>query len=265
MHAMNTLNAAWSSAPSRPPSGAARLFSPPAWPAHLHMRTLDRAPDVVRVGFSLGRVTVLSPCELEVARWANWGRSNPAIASLRQTSIHTVARQMANIISKLCIGSRLDLATIPELNAWAPPRLRIPSNGSHDGTADSWLSEDGLLIDPTEIARIWREIAMGHWSALASVDVGNLSYVAVRRVSCKTVDWAELNARQRDVLGLVARGFAQKVIAMKLRMAPSTVSSHLQSARRRLGFGSFAQLVRAYCAARDVIEETGRGLARLAP
>jgi DNA-binding NarL/FixJ family response regulator len=262
---MTTIHAAWSSAPSPSPPPAARLFSPPAWPAHLHMRTLDHSRDVVRVGFSLGRVTVLSPCELEVARWANRGRSNPAIASLRQTSIHTVARQMANIISKLRIGSRLDLATIPELNAWAPPRFRIPSNGSDGRTADSWLSEDGLRIDLKEIARIWREIAMGQWSALASVDVGSVSYVAMRRVSCKTVDWAWLNARQRDVLGLVARGFAQKVIAMKLEMAPSTVSLHLQSARRRLGFASFAQLVRAYCAARDVIEETGRGLARLAP
>jgi DNA-binding NarL/FixJ family response regulator len=83
----------------------------------------------------------------------------------------------------------------------------------------------------------------------------------MRRTSSKTVEWAALNVQQRSVLDLVARGVAQKVIAMKLGLAPSTVSARLHAVRRRLGFASFAQLVRAYCAARDVIEHMGQDVA----
>jgi FixJ family two-component response regulator len=58
----------------------------------------------------------------------------------------------------------------------------------------------------------------------------------------------------RLVLANVADGFPQKVIAMKLGMAPSTVSATLDGARRRLGFDAIHRLVRAYCAARDIVE-----------
>jgi DNA-binding CsgD family transcriptional regulator len=66
----------------------------------------------------------------------------------------------------------------------------------------------------------------------------------------KPVEWFALNPVQCEVLDLMAGGFAQKVIAMKLGLAHSTVSSALGSARRRLGFATLGQLLRAYCANR---------------
>jgi DNA-binding CsgD family transcriptional regulator len=217
------------------------------------------------VSFSLARLRALSPCELSVARWAADGRSNPAIASLRQTSIHTVARQMATVLGKLRVGARLDLATIPELGAWAPPRLAVPKPGSDPEGDDAWVSAEGLPIDRTQVGLFWREIAAGHWSPLASVDVGAVSYVAMVRTGRKTADWSTLRERERDVLGCVSRGLAQKVVAMKLGMAASTVSANLHSAQRRLGFASFARLVRAYCGARDLIEQADRSVSLFAP
>jgi DNA-binding CsgD family transcriptional regulator len=71
----------------------------------------------------------------------------------------------------------------------------------------------------------------------------------LRRATSTTVDWRALTAREHSVLSMVAAGAAQKVVAIKLRMAPSTVSAALGSARRRLGFPSFGRLVRAFCAA----------------
>jgi DNA-binding CsgD family transcriptional regulator len=238
------------------PAHTQRWVAPSDRPAQLHMRVLDGDTHFVRVGFSLGRLGMLSPCELEVARWANTGHSNPAIASLRQTSIHTVARHMANLLAKLRIGARLDLATIPELNAWAPPGLKILAN---DAAHDSWLSAEGVLVEPQDVTRMWREMAAGQWAAVASVDAPSLTYVTMRRVSGRSVPWTSLKARERDVLSLVARRVAQKVIAIKLGLAPSTVSAALHSSCSRLGFASFGQLVRAYCATLEVIEETNRG------
>jgi len=257
---MTNLFAAWAGTAAPSPVSPPRILSPPDWPPHLHMRALDGEAQVVRVSFYLGRLRTLSRCELEVARWANEGHSNAAIATLRETSIHTVARQMANILPKLGIGSRLGLATIAELNAWAPPHPRVPAN--ENGAGDSWLNADGLRVDLQKVARIWREIASGGWSPLASVDIGAVTYVAMRRSQSKTVEWWTLGVRERSALGLTAQGLAQKVIAMKLGLAPSTVSGLLRSAHKRLGFTSPGQLLRAYCASRDLIDlaENGTGL-----
>jgi DNA-binding CsgD family transcriptional regulator len=60
---------------------------------------------------------MLTAAELDVARCASAGMSNGAIARLRRTSIRTVANQIASILGKLGVGSRTELATIPELLA----------------------------------------------------------------------------------------------------------------------------------------------------
>jgi DNA-binding CsgD family transcriptional regulator len=211
------------------------------------MRTLECDASVVQVSFSLGRLLALTPCELEVARWANEGHSNAAIASVRQKSIHTVVQQMASVLAKLGISSRLALATIAELNAWSPPRLRISPH--QDGALDSCPRTDGRPAEREEVARIWRDIALGNWSPLASIDLGGTSHVVMRCVSDRRVNWDALNILHRDALALAAEGFPQKVIAMKLGLAPSTVSAVLTSTCRRLGFPSLGQLLRAYLAA----------------
>jgi DNA-binding CsgD family transcriptional regulator len=212
------------------------------------MCTSDSDTSVVLVSFSLGRLTALTGAELAVARWASAGHSNVSIASLRRTSTHTVARQMANILSKLRFGARLELATMPELVPWSPPRLRIQAPPSLP--LDSLVLDEGPAIDALETRRIWCSMASGHCHTLAAVDTGQTGHVAIRRASGRLADWQALSDREREVVALVADGFAQKVIAMKLGLAPTTVSSNLDSARKRLGFASHAQLLRAYCGAR---------------
>ncbi len=265
MQAMTTLHA-WASTPP-PPSASSRILpSSPNWPANLRMRTLERDASALQVSFSLGRLRALTRCELEVARWANAGHSNAAIASLRQKSIYTVVRQMASVLSKLGIGSRLALATISELNAWSPPRLRI--SPVEDSACDSWPSANGIVVEPEAIAHIWREIALGNWSPLASVDTDGTSHVMMRRISRKRVHWGELNRVHRDArdaLAMAAEGLPQKVIAMRLGLASSTLSAVMASAHKRLGFHSLAQLLRAYGAAKDVIEESAPCVSPLSP
>ena len=51
----------------------------------------------------------------------------------------------------------------------------------------------------------------------------------------------------------------QKAIAIKLGLGSSTVSGVVQGARKRLGFASLGQLLRAYCASRDLIDFDERG------
>ncbi len=255
MHAVTDLHAAWERAPLSGASGAA----PTGQPADLYMRALDQSGHMVLVSFSLGRLLVLTRAELDVARWAHAGHSNGVIAHERQTAIHTVARQMSEAMRKLGIGARLRLAMIPELSAWSPPGLGIRASGV---PAHTLLSGNGREVEPHEVSRIWSEIAAGQWTTLAGVDAGGLRHAVMSRHSVRPVDWTLLTKSQLDVLELTASGFPQKVIAMKLGLAPSTMSGTLQRAHKGLGFSSLGQLLRAYCAFKGVIDfdenEAGR-------
>jgi DNA-binding CsgD family transcriptional regulator len=112
--------------------------------------------------------------------------------------------------------------------------------------SDSPLFAPGAPVTQVQAATIWRELALGRWQVLAAMDANGCRHVAIVPAAPKPmIQWRALSARQRYVLALVARGCAQKVIAMKLGMAPSTVSAAFQSARVRLGFRSPNDLVRA--------------------
>jgi DNA-binding NarL/FixJ family response regulator len=247
MQATSMVFAAQSSGVPIPPPSSSRLVSPPGLPRDLSIRALDPSERLIAVSFSLGRLTALSRAELDVARWADAGLSNTQIALKRNTSKNTVARQVSNVLWKLGVGSRLGLATVPELSAWTSP------NGSGlggDVAVDFLVSAPEPAIEAFQAARIWSEIASGQWNALAGIDSGGLRYATMSRSHAKPVDWLALNGLHREVLALMAGGLAQKVIAMKLGLAHSTVSSALGSARRRLGFATLGQLLRAYCANR---------------
>jgi DNA-binding CsgD family transcriptional regulator len=248
MHAVTRLEAARELTSLR---SSLRALPPPGQPADLYMRALDQSGHVVLVSFSLGRLLVLTRAELEVVRWAHAGHSNGVIARERRTSIFTVARQMSEGMRKLGIGARVRLAMIPELSAWSAPGLGIRVG---DVPARTLLSGSDREVDPHEVARIWREIAADQWITLTGVDAGGLRHAVMRRDSAKPVPWRVLNHVQRNVLDLTASGFPQKVISMKLDLAPSTMSGALQRAHKLLGFSSLCQLLRAYCASKEIID-----------
>jgi len=54
--------------------------------------------------------TPLTRAEREVARLVREGHSNAQIAAARKTSVHTVANQIAAIMRKLGVGSRVEIA-----------------------------------------------------------------------------------------------------------------------------------------------------------
>lgn len=95
---------------------SAHALSLGTFPPALRMRQIE-CNGLVAVSFSLGRLQVLTPSELAVARLANAELSNAMIARCRATSRHTIAGQMRSVLTKLQIGSRLALSTIPELGA----------------------------------------------------------------------------------------------------------------------------------------------------
>jgi len=86
-------------------------------PRRLRAISVESSRAFVVVSFSLARLEALTRAEIEVARLATSGHSNATIARMRGTAVPTVAAQMAGLLRKLGLGSRLGLSTVPELGA----------------------------------------------------------------------------------------------------------------------------------------------------
>ena len=95
-----------------------------------------------------------------------------------------------------------------------------------------------------QMASVLRQLSVASRRALAT-----LKELAPEALPMIHADWRVLSARERDVLEMATAGTPQKVIALELGLAPSTICEALRSTRERLGFGTFADLARAYRAA----------------
>ena len=58
-----------------------------------------------------------------------------------------------------------------------------------------------------------------------------------------TVSFTELTARERDVLGLICEGLADKEIAARLKLAPNTVRNHVSTVYSKLDVHSRSEAI----------------------
>jgi len=63
--------------------------------------------------------------------------------------------------------------------------------------------------------------------------------------------YAQLSAREREVLGLIVQGLTNKDIGRALELSPRTVETHRANLFAKLGADSLAQLIRRYAALAD--------------
>lgn len=88
------------------------------------------------------------------------------------------------------------------------------------------------LDDEWLLARVWRAIAEDRGRVARKRDQ--------RRLRSR---YATLTARERDVLGLLLEGHANKEIASHLAISPKTVERHRAHVMAKTGAGSLAELV----------------------
>lgn len=82
----------------------------------------------------------------------------------------------------------------------------------------------------------------GRWSLVDRFESDGRRYLVARRNDPELAEPRSLSHRERQVLAYAALGYANKHIAYTLGLAPSTVSSHLRTAMRRVGAPSRAAL-----------------------
>lgn len=98
--------------------------------------------------------------------------------------------------------------------------------------------------DPEAALRVWQGLVNGRWSLVDKFDSDGRRYLIARRNEPGegVAALRPLSRRERQILAYAALGYANKHIAYTLGLAPSTVSSHLRSAMRRVGASTRAAL-----------------------
>src|SRR5690606_6591183 len=85
-------------------------------------------------------------------------------------------------------------------------------------------------------------LVAGRWSLVDRFESDGRRFFIARRNDPAVGGPSELTKRERQVVGYAAQGHTNDHIAYTLGLAPSTVSTHLRRAMRRLGVRTPADL-----------------------
>lgn len=98
---------------------------------------------------------------------------------------------------------------------------------------------------------VWKGLVEGTWTLVDSFESDGRRYYIAHRNDPKLTIPRPVSARERQVLAFAAIGYSNKQIAYALGLAASTVSSHLQSALRRLGVRELSTLASVFATSRE--------------
>jgi len=101
--------------------------------------------------------------------------------------------------------------------------------------------QHGRGEDPLEV---WQGLIEGRWSLVEQFDVDGKRYLLAHRNPEDVRDPRGLSAMEARVVGLVVRGYSNKLVAYHLGIAEGSVGNHLASAIRKFGVRDRVELVR---------------------
>jgi len=100
------------------------------------------------------------------------------------------------------------------------------------------------VSDPEKALEIWKALVRGRWSMVDWFDTDGRRFVLALPNSPNVTDPRGLSERESQVVAYVVLGHTNKMIAYRLGLSTSRVSTVLRSAMRKLGFGTRTQLVK---------------------
>jgi len=120
------------------------------------------------------------------------------------------------------------------------PVIFVTGNGTiHDAVAAMRQGAFNYLVKPIRNAELIEDLRL----ALAHDHQNRRALAQVDRLRQRILS---LTVREREVLELVARGCANKVMAHELRLSQRTIELHRARVMEKMGAGSVAQLVRMF-------------------
>jgi DNA-binding CsgD family transcriptional regulator len=103
------------------------------------------------------------------------------------------------------------------------------------------------LDRPVDGSTLWQGLIDGDWIITARHDRDGQRHLTLRRATPEERSRLSLTTREREVLACARHGYSLKLIGHELRLAPSTVSTHLSKGLRKLGLDSVALLAALCC------------------
>jgi DNA-binding CsgD family transcriptional regulator len=100
--------------------------------------------------------------------------------------------------------------------------------------------------DPDEALALWSGLIDGHWSLVDHCERDGRRFILARRNEPGVRDPKALTSRERDVVAYALLGHSNKYIGYMLGIAPSTISSHLESAMKKLQVRSRRELLASF-------------------
>jgi DNA-binding CsgD family transcriptional regulator len=133
-------------------------------------------------------------------------------------------------------------------------RLTDAAGRAQEGTATEKLREAAVHVDrargrlrkdnPDEALQIWKALVRGRWSMVDWFDSDHRRYVLAVPNSPTVNDPRGLTERENQVVSAAVLGHSNKMIAYRLGLSTSRVSTVLRNAMRKLGFRTRTELVR---------------------
>jgi DNA-binding NarL/FixJ family response regulator len=166
-------------------------------------------------------------------------------------ALDVVARTAPQVVVlDLSLQGREAIPLLAELRQrWPQLRVLVLSMHDEDLYAERLieLGAHGYVMkqeEPAEFLRALRRVVAG--DIHLSRSLSSRAKIRLRHRAQKTggTSVAALTRRERDVLGLVARGMDVHEISAELGMSPKTVDSHRRNIREKLGLANARDVVR---------------------
>jgi DNA-binding NarL/FixJ family response regulator len=129
----------------------------------------------------------------------------------------------------------------------AHAEVAAQSRGAKESLRNAVLAMDRarskVRADEAEALDLWQGLVAGRWSLVDRFDTDGRRYLVARKNDPDVKDPRALTLRERHVLAYVAMGYPLKLIAYALGLSLSTVSVNRQTAMRKLGLRTHAEVV----------------------
>ncbi len=207
----------------------------------LYLTAMDRKGAGVAIVAPLEKVTTLSGRAAE--RWQ--------MLAAHVEAGHRLRRALADKESQVAGGADLPYGAEAVLD---PTNLRVTDaiGPAQRSAATQRLREAALCVDrargkmrnddPDQALAIWKALVRGRWSMVDWFDTDGRRYVLGVPNPPSVSDPRGLTERERQVVANAIPGHTNKMIAYRLGLSTSRVSALLQSAMRKLGVRTRAQL-----------------------
>lgn len=212
----------------------------------LHIQGVDPSGESVLLSIALAEETLLHP---------------RAQRALERVAVHLAAGlRLRNALKGAAVALTDGVAILAGAEAVldASGKVVDASGQARSERARDHLRVAALAIDkargrlarerPEEATALWQGLIGGRWSIIEVTDTDARRYWVARRNEPEVAEDRRLTRREGQVVGLVALGLSDDMVAYSLGLAEATIRTHLRRGMKKLGMSERSQIITLHAA-----------------